>query len=314
MGYKQNLLTFQTTYHANGKLILTGEYLVLHGAKAIALPLNVGQKMIVSGGKLTESIVWKAIFNNQIWFSCELNPLDFSILKSTDPEKAETLKRLFATIKILKPDFRPEPGTSFETVLESNPEWGFGSSSTLVSLLSQFADVDPFKLNDLVFKGSGFDIACATANGPFFYTKNGTTQPINLDFPFSNQLFLLYSGRKKKTANEVSSFLKDKKPSDLLIRKASGLSDEFARCRDRNDFDRLIENHEELTGALLGKTPVKKEHFADFPGAIKSLGAWGGDFYLVSTELSLAKVNKYFEPKGLTTVFRWDELILKRKA
>ena len=45
------LLSFTTTYRANGKLLLTGEYLVLHGAKAIALPLKVGQQLTaIEGG------------------------------------------------------------------------------------------------------------------------------------------------------------------------------------------------------------------------------------------------------------------------
>jgi len=55
------------------------------------------------------------------------------------------------------------------------------------------------------------------------------------------------------------------------------------------------------------------KYFADFEGEIKSLGAWGGDFYLISTNLSYSGVKKYFENKGLNTLFRWDDLILKRQ-
>src|SRR5690554_8127321 len=35
-------------FKARGKLLLTGEYLVLHGARALALPLNKGQSMKVA--------------------------------------------------------------------------------------------------------------------------------------------------------------------------------------------------------------------------------------------------------------------------
>jgi len=302
-----------TTYHANGKLLLTAEYLVLHGAKAIALPLNVGQQLRVSKGNTADSIHWQALYEGNVWFSCKLNPSDFSIRSTSHPDKAETLSQILKSIKFLNPEFAPVSGTTFETVLEANPEWGFGSSSTLISLLSQFANVDPFKLNELVFKGSGFDIACANADGPIFYVKNQPAQPIELDYSFSDQLFLFYSGKKMKTASEVNSFLKDKKPSPQLIREVTGLSDEFAACRDQKEFGRLIGIHEKLIGELIGKTPVKSEYFPDFNGEIKSLGAWGGDFYLISTELQLSEVKKYFEPKGLTTVFRWKELIQKRK-
>jgi len=306
-------LSFPTTYHANGKLLLTGEYLVLHGAKAIAMPLNVGQRMVVSQSESSGFLQWRAFYDEKLWFSCELNPISFLVQHTSHPEKAETLSQLFQTIKRLNPEFETKAGVQLSTTLEANPEWGFGSSSTLVSLLSQWAGVDPFALNELVFKGSGFDVASATADGPIFYIKNKPVQPILLDYPFSDQLFLVYSGQKKKTAAAVGDFLKKKKVSDRLIFEVSRLSEEFADCREQHEFNRLIRKHEEIVGALVGQRPVKEQYFADFVGAIKSLGAWGGDFYLVSTVQPFSAVKKYFETKGLFTMLRWDDLILKRK-
>ena len=184
--------------------------MVLHGAKAIAMPLNVGQQMVVSHDDSTPNIHWLAFYGDQLWFSCELDPMDFSVLTTTDPEKATTLIRILQAIRSLKPDFSLAPGIQFKTTIEANPEWGLGSSSTLLSLLSQFAGVDPFVLNEMVFQGSGFDIACATADGPIMYMRNMPVEPLTLDYPFSDQLFLVYSGRKKKTATEVSTFLKER--------------------------------------------------------------------------------------------------------
>jgi len=305
-------LSFPTTYRANGKLLLTGEYLVLHGAKSIALPLKVGQQLIVSEANTHESIYWQAFYDGEVWFSCELNPTDFSILNSSHPEKAESLSQIFKTIKSLDPEFAPKTGTNFETILESNPEWGFGSSSTLISLLSQWAGVDPFVLNDLVFNGSGFDIACATADGPIFYTRNKPVETISLNYPFSDQLFLVYSGIKKKTATAVSDFLKERKVSAQQIEEGSALAGEFSRCDDQDEFNLLIRQHEKLISDATGRLPIKPEFFADFKGEIKSLGAWGGDFFLASTALPFSEVKKYFENKGLKTVFKWGDLILKR--
>jgi len=306
------LLSNLSTYRANGKLLLTGEYLVLHGAKAIAMPLNVGQRMAVSHSESSGFLKWQAIYHDQLWFSCEFNPSDFSISNASHPEKAETLSQIFKTIKSLNPEFRLKVGTKFETTLESNPEWGFGSSSTLISLLSQWAGVDPFALNELVFQGSGFDIACATADGPILYTRKKPVETISLDYPFADQLFLVYSGIKKKTAAEVSAFLKERKVSVQMIDEVSALTDEFSRCGDQNEFNLLIRQHEALISDLIERLPIKSEFFADFKGEIKSLGAWGGDFFLASTSLPFSGVKKYFENKGLTTVFRWDDLILKR--
>jgi mevalonate kinase len=35
------------TFYSNGKLLITGEYLVLDGATAFALPTKIGQNLIV---------------------------------------------------------------------------------------------------------------------------------------------------------------------------------------------------------------------------------------------------------------------------
>ena len=212
----------------------------------------------------------------------------------------------------MDPEFAPKAGTYFETILESNPEWGFGSSSTLISLLSQWTGVDPFILNELVFNGSGFDIACATADGPIFYMRNKPVEAILLNYPFSDQLFLVYSGIKKKTATAVSDFLKERKVSAQQIEEVSALADEFSRCNDQDEFNLLIRQHEKLISDATGRLPIKPEFFADFKGEIKSLGAWGGDFFLASTALPFSEVKKYFENKGLKTVFKWGDLILKR--
>lgn len=307
-------MSFPTTYRANGKLLLTGEYLVLHGSKAIAVPLNVGQQLVVSVDDVRQSILWKANYRDKSWFSCELNPADLSVLTTDDSEKAESLIRILNTIKNLNPEFTLSGGTVFNTTLEANPDWGIGSSSTLISLLSQYAGVDPFALNEMVFQGSGFDIACATAEGPILYVRNQQVDPISLDYPFSDQLFFVYSGRKKKTATEVRTFLKEKVISDQTVREMSVLTDEFVTCRDQNEFNLLIRLHEELVSKSIGRIPVKSEFFGDFKGEVKSLGAWGGDFFLVSTnKLTFSEVNRYFENKGLMTVFKWGDLLLNRR-
>ncbi len=276
------------------------------------MPLNVGQQMVVSQVENSSKVQWQAQFQDKIWFECVLNSSDFSVLGTSDSVKSEVLVKLFKAIKELHSEFQLSAGTKFETTLESNPEWGFGSSSTLVSLLAQWSGVDPFRLNEMVFHGSGFDIACATANSPIFYTRNQPSEPILLDYPFADQLYLVYSGKKKGTANEVRSFLKEKMISESQITDMSALSEEFAACGNQSGFNRLIEIHESMIGKLIGQIPVKEQFFPDFDGAIKSLGAWGGDFWLVSTALTNHQVREYFVNKGLDTVFKWSDLILKK--
>ena len=38
------------TFYSNGKLLITGEYVVLDGAKALALPTKFGQSLVVKQG------------------------------------------------------------------------------------------------------------------------------------------------------------------------------------------------------------------------------------------------------------------------
>lgn len=299
----------KSTYHASGKLLLSGEYFVLHGAKALALPLKPGQNLSVREGTDSPLLHWKALHKEEIWFECELSAEDFTVIKSSDPGKASTLSLVFKTMQEMNPEFHPRAGTAFETTLDADPEWGFGSSSTLISLLSQWAGVDPFQLNETLFGGSGFDIACALAKGPILYTKGMPAQPVKLTYPFAKQLLLIYSGKKKNTLPEVSAFLQNSAPEEHLIKKISAISDQLALCQDQSTFDKLIQQHEVLVGELLGQQPVKEKLFADFQGQVKSLGAWGGDYYLASCAAPVRESKKYFENKGLNIIFRWTELI-----
>jgi hypothetical protein len=58
---------------------------------------------------------------------------------------------------------------------------------------------------------------------------------------------------------------------------------------------------------LISKKPIKQELFKDFRGEIKSLGAWGGDFILVSGD---KESPNYFKNLGFTTIIPFEEMIL----
>ena len=47
-------------FYSKGKIMIAGEYLVVSGAKAIAVPLNVGQKLAVSfNADGPHEVLWK---------------------------------------------------------------------------------------------------------------------------------------------------------------------------------------------------------------------------------------------------------------
>jgi hypothetical protein len=54
-------------------------------------------------------------------------------------------------------------------------------------------------------------------------------------------------------------------------------------------------------------TPVKERLFDDYFGAVKSLGAWGGDFVLATGDKTTPA---YFKKKGYSTVLTYKEMIL----
>lgn len=301
------------TYYAHGKLLLTAEYFVLYGAKAIALPLQYGQRMDVSEGRQDGILSWKAFMQEGLWFSCDFSLPKFEIVNSSDPEKAIILQDAFRAIRQMNPAFRLGSALDVHTRIDFHNQWGLGSSSTLIANLAEWAGVNAFRLNEMIFNGSGFDIACATADGPIFYRKKQMPESVTLDYPFLDNLYFIYSGSKKSTRNEVRRFLNGDSVPKQEIDYMDQLSGQIARARKLSDFQKLIAEHEKLVSALLHVPTVKSAFFTDFKGEVKSLGAWGGDFYLVATTLEDRDVLHYFKNKGLRVVFPWKELILNRK-
>lgn len=307
------MLETKKTYRSHGKLLLTAEYLVLHGANAIALPLKYGQQMEVRESDHPNLLRWQAFSPEGLWFSCEFQLPDLEIRTTSDTEKAVTLQKVLKTIQQINPQFQLEKGLDIRTTIDFHNEWGFGSSSTMITNLASWSEVDPFELNERVFSGSGFDIACAAANGPVLYNRKDRANAIQLDYPFADQLYFVYSGSKKSTHNEVRRFLNRKTVSDQQLEKVNQLTSQIAAAGTLDEFQNYIAEHETLISELIGIEPIQQKYFQDFDGEMKSLGAWGGDFYLAAANKDHASILQYFKGKGLQVVFPWKELILNNR-
>ena len=299
-------------YHSHGKFLLTGEYLVLKGALALALPLKLGQTLSVETLG-TPSLQWNAYKPDGPWFSATLNPITLEIVETNDSSKAEKLINIFKAVRQLNPQ-SIQPGLCFETHLEFDPAWGLGSSSTLLSNLAQWAEVNPYELLKRTIGGSGYDIACATASTAIYYRlDNGTplVQPLNFNPPFVDRLFFVYQGKKQHSSAEVKAFNQQWESSDLIAEKQtiSELSMALPTITYFEDFCTLLQVHENILSRCLDRDPVQQQ-YPDFKGTLKSLGAWGGDFLLAATELSYDEVCEYFKNKGLSTIFKYQDLIL----
>ena len=307
-------------YFSHGKFLLTGEYLVLKGALALALPLKLGQSLTVET-VCTPSLQWNAYQPDGPWFSVTLNSKHLEIINCDDQPKAEKLAQILNAVKRLNPVAFKE-GLHFETHLDFDPNWGLGSSSTLIANLAQWAKVNPYELLKLTFGGSGYDIACATAEGPIYYqvkTKvpepvEGPTplvKPIDFQPSFAEHLFFVYQGQKQSSSKEIKAFLEKTNPVDLQkdIEAVSEISRAVPKCESLDEFGLLMQCHERIIARCIGQEPVQK-HFPDFEGVLKSLGAWGGDFILAITEWPENQVRAYFKGKGLDVVFKYKDMVL----
>ena len=335
-------------YQAHGKFLLTGEYLVLRGALALALPLKLGQSMSVETFPETSpneknassetfretSLQWDAHKPDGHWFSVTLDPENLEIIHCTDQNKAEKLAHILQAVKSLNPNAFKGNGLKFTTRLDFNPNWGLGSSSTLIANLAQWAGVNPYELLKLTFGGSGYDIACATAEGPIYYQliekesdclycfvpRNDAKRPSELirkiepvyfQPSFAEHLFFVYQGQKQSSSKEVKAFLAKANPFDLQkdIEAVSEISRAVPKCESLDEFGLLMQCHERIIARCIGQEPVQKR-FPGFEGVLKSLGAWGGDFILAATEWTENQVKKYFKRKGLEVIFGYEKMVI----
>ena len=142
----------QSRYYSNGNLIIAGEYFVLVGAKALAVPLKYGQQMKVEYSKNDRGIIqWKTYELGIPWFNADFNTENLSILSSGDNEKAAWLQKLLKIIRHKKQDlFKSDLSFHFSCDINFSIKWGWGSSSSLLVNLASWAGVDPFELNKLV--------------------------------------------------------------------------------------------------------------------------------------------------------------------
>lgn len=303
--------------HANGKFLLSGEYLVLQGARALALPLNLGQSLEVTTiNDVNGMIHWDAYTPKGFWFASILSKYDFTVHASDDMDKAENLSRIFKAIKSLNPNILQDKNDYFFiTRLEFDPEWGLGSSSTLISLLSQWAGVNPYDILKMTMGGSGYDIACATSSQPLIYQlENGKPIVETVDFKpaFADKLYFVYQGHKQSSGKEVNAFKERVKTYDFSseIAEISMISEKLSKNTSFEEFRTLLYRHEEIMSCCL-KQPSLSTYYHDFQGVVKSLGAWGGDFFLAATELPEKEMRKYFNENGLETIIKYNDIVLQ---
>ena len=285
----------------------------MEGAKALAVPLKLGQRLTI---KIIEEnqLIWEAKSPTGLWFKTILKFPTLEFLETNNHVFSTRLVSLLKNAKELSKQFLNEiGGISVETKLGFNPEFGFGSSSTLVYCVSKWANVNPYLLQQKTFGGSGFDIACADAKGPITFQRIGENIEINkvgLSPSVSRKLFFVYLGKKQQTTKSIKNFKKNAVFTNSDIDRITAITNEVIKAENIKDFEVLLTEHEQLMSSILQIPTIKSTCFPQYDGCVKSLGAWGGDFVLISSHNSKQEISQQMKNLGFNTVFSYSDLVL----
>lgn len=299
-------------FRSNGKLFLIGEYIVMDGSKAFALPTKFGQCLFVEDSLIeTNCIEWKATkHDDTLWFETILSLDSLDIISTSNDKLAESIQSIFKQVKRLNPDFfTTKKGYRCLTKLDYPQEWGLGSSSTLIDLISQWVNINPFELNQLTFKTSGYDIACARHNQPILFSNQPKieVEELDLKWNFKDQLFFVYLNQKQDTQAVVGNHYKNKPKDWQMINDLSDLVTKATTVEILSDLELILSEYQNRLGAYMQIPQPKELYFSDYKGSIKSLGAWGGDFVLVTYRDGM---ETYFKEKGFDIIIPFNEMIL----
>ncbi len=300
-------------FYSNGKLLITGEYLVLDGAKAFALPTKFGQNLIVEKGSNKE-LYWKSYdSDSSIWFE---DTILFSEITTAEKTKEDSIRATL--IKILREAYllnshyiNESNGFKITTQLNFSRNWGLGTSSTLINNIAQWLEIDAFSLLNNSFGGSGYDIACAQNNNPIVYILDHgkpIVEKVVFDPVFTSSIYFIYLNKKQSSKTAIAAYHRNKKNNLAeTIAKIDCITQEILIASNVQSFAKAITKHELAISAIIETPTVKDTLFPDFTGVIKSLGAWGGDFVMVISEDNPAE---YFAAKGYETIVAYEDMIL----
>lgn len=303
----------KTTFYSNGKLLITGEYLVLDGAKAFALPTKFGQNLIVENGS-NQEIQWKSYdFDKHLWFD---DTITFSEIINNPKSEIETVKTTLIEILheayVLNPDFiNTSDGYKISTQLTFPKNWGLGTSSTLLNNIAQWAKIDAFTLLKNSFGGSGYDIACAQNNTPIIYQleqNSPVVEAVDFNPDFAQNIHFVYLNKKQNSKAAIKAYYNNKNQNLAQnITDNNKITNAVLNAKTVKEFAIALEKHEIHLSNILELETIQEIAFSDFSGVIKSLGAWGGDFVMA---VSKENPKDYFTSKGYETILSYNEMIL----
>ena len=300
-------------FYSNGKLLITGEYLVLDGAKALALPTIYGQDLCISKNDIP-GIQWRSFdHHNILWFETQISYNE--IVLGADPENREVRNMLINILHgayLQNPKYlQAEHNLLIETHLDFDRSWGLGTSSTLINNIAEWTKTDAFTLLKTTFGGSGYDIAVAKAKSAIIYKiekGQSTFESINFSPKFRDLIYFVHLNKKQDSNAVIKNYKRKGIVSEKDISKINQLTEQIKSAESFDQFCLDLENHEQIISKIIQVPTIKEELFQDFHGTIKSLGGWGGDFILAATK---ENPTTYFQAKGYETVIPYSKMILE---
>ncbi len=303
------------SFYGHGKLLISAEYFVLDGALALAVPTKFGQTLRARQLHSTDSTLYWVALNNkkQAWLNLVFDTTDFSCLNAQTPE-ANRLSKILNEARQLNPSFLTDKKDyAVETALQFPNEWGLGSSSTLIHCLAQWAQVDAHLLLQKTIGGSGYDVAGAGHDTAILYQlQNGkpVTMKANWRPSFAADIYFAYTGKKQLSSEGINHYRNALADKTQGVNELSRITELLLKAENLDKFEELLNEHENIIGALLKMVKVKDSLFPDYWGTVKSLGAWGGDFVLMTNTKGKEELSAYLQTKQIDTLFSWDELLL----
>ncbi|GLB54146.1 hypothetical protein NBRC110019_31870 [Neptunitalea chrysea] len=303
-------------YYSNGKLLITGEYGVLDGALSFAVPSKYGQNLVVQEAD-TMVLEWVSFdHTNHNWFTVVYNLKDLEVLNplkaitnTSDEKIALVLLDILVAAKRMNPDFL-NTGVTVNTQVTFPKEWGLGTSSTLINNIAQWAKVDAFRLLWESFKGSGYDIACAQHETPITYQIVNTVPVVmgkRFQPTFLDNLYFVYLNKKQDSKEGIAHYRALGASKSKMLAAQTEITKMLLEVTTLHEFEELLLRHETIVSNTLNIPKVKDLYFADYLGAVKSLGAWGGDFVLATGN---EKTPEYFKSKGFEVVIPYADMVL----
>ncbi|MEC9108840.1 MAG: GHMP kinase, partial [Bacteroidota bacterium] len=152
--------------------------------------------------------------------------------------------------------------------------------------------------------------ACCDKENPILYRKtrnNRIIENANFNPSFKENLFFIYLGHKQNTSKAIQYYRSNIKDINSHINKINSVCLSILKSNSLIEFEKLIIKHEEIISNAIKIEPIQKRLFKDYKyGVVKSLGAWGGDFILVSGDKSKME---YFKNKGYKDIIPYKDLV-----